>query len=226
MSEQQPTSHHRVEESSSSDDDWQSANSRTASRDYSLVAAAQHMGVPLDTINVMTGHPAPFDTARRRSAQSALAMGRELANTVGRNGRPRQLDRERMIPIICFICYVVGHTSPECPHRCNAHRPQWIEWFHSNFAKLSETCQAWLKERNRLPGLTNRSTANAAQTPAVAVKNRPPVPKPTHRSPPPTQQPALQTAPFSSRRGGGDGQAVTFSGEQVLGVAAPAQENE
>lgn len=70
----------------------------------------------------------------------------------GRSPDTRRRDN-RLMPVVCFICYIVGHLSTECRHAsrvCND--ADFVNWQCENFHKLAKWQQEWLKHIERVPG--------------------------------------------------------------------------
>ena len=177
--------------------------------DFAAIEGSRAMGVPLDTINVVTGHPAPFERpGRGKSTSTPQPRGQRTFPSSKQDGRAT-------VPIICFVCYLYDHISRECPHRRCNHLPEWICWFHSNFDRLAKEHREYLKRINRAPSNAPPpkqpdSSPRATETSSPSPAMRPRI-TPTPSSPPPPQPP----------RGGGGGSAT-----QQVRFAEPAMQVE
>ena len=67
-----------------------------------------------------------------------------------------------IIPAVCFVCFLSGHLSTNCPHRHRAmHDAGFQAWALSNFRKLQVWQQHWLQSINRLPASFSPNDAKA-----------------------------------------------------------------
>ena len=68
---------------------------------------------------------------------------------------PAQRTREsQLIPLVCFICYLIGHRSSECRHRNRvSNDADFQRWQLANYQQLQQWQQMWLQSINRVPVL-------------------------------------------------------------------------
>ena len=166
--------------SSDSEDDYASAYSveLAASVRQSIDdsrAAAEEYFTPrqTDAIAVMTGHPTPMETIHQRSRQGGSPRSQRPAPPL--TTRAPRANSPARIPIVCYLCFTLGHIVRDCPHREHSDSQQYQDFFINNFTKLEPWLQAYLTKQGRLP----RKAPGAATVPVnaqAAVPTPPAVP--------------------------------------------------
>ena len=153
------------------------------SLDFAAISGSRAMGVPLNDINVVTGHPAPFERPVRNGSLT-------LQQSATRKGSTSRLNGKNSYPTICFICYHLGHITRDCPHREFNHIPKWIQWFRENYAKLALRDQEYLRRIRRSPDdaapLSPSPAATQNANEPMAERIRPARAAITKSLPPPT----------------------------------------
>ena len=62
--------------------------------------------------------------------------------------------------LICWICFIPGHKSTDCPHRHRAMEPEYLDFFKNNWNNLPTWQQEYLKAQGR--GYANRQASHDA----------------------------------------------------------------
>ena len=110
----------------------------------------------------MTGHPTPMETIQQRSRANKSASQKTAQSTA----RPTQrgVSPDRVIPIVCYTCFLPHHTSRDCPHKQHVSDPKWIDFFVANFRKLAKWLQEYLISKGKHPSALKPSNDNAEST--------------------------------------------------------------
>eukprot|EP00171_Calliarthron_tuberculosum_P006919 IDg6919t1 len=67
--------------------------------------------------------------------------------------------------IVCFICFITGHRSSQCPHvNRMTNDAAFRKWAYENFTKLKEWQKMWLKSIDRSPESPNKSRPESDTT--------------------------------------------------------------
>ena len=105
------------------------------------------------------------------------ARGRFPPRTQGRAPRPPM---SKLIPTVCFRCYLTDHIAPDCPHKArDPNDPEFLRWSLTNFKKLQVWQQMWLMSIDRVPAmLAAESRQRLAMASEASVPPQVPSPSP------------------------------------------------